>query len=85
MTFTRNLRAIIFESRPLLPSPLPNTHYSATADEAPLATYSYLQSGVKHLRDESTTHAGPHTDVSQIVKYRKKRGWGGSQPTQYKR
>ena len=83
MTFTSNLRAIIFESRPVSPR-FPTLIIQATADEVPLATYCCLQSGAKHLRDEST-HAGLHTDVSQIIKYRKKkRGEGGSQPTQYR-
>jgi hypothetical protein len=71
MTFTSNLRAIIFESRPVSPR-FPTLIIQATADEVPLATYCCLQSGAKHLRDEST-HAGLHTDVSQIIKYRKKK------------
>ena len=70
MTFTRNLRAIIFESPPI-PLPFPIIIIQATADEVPLATYCCLQSGAKHLRDEST-HAGLHTDVSHIIKYHKK-------------
>jgi hypothetical protein len=77
MTFTRNSRAIIFESRPLAP----NCHTlitGATADEVPLVTYCCLQSGAKHLRDEST-HADLHTRASHIIKHRqkKKSGEGG--------
>jgi hypothetical protein len=52
MTFKCNLRAIIFKSRPLPPPP--TLIIQATADEVPLVTYCCLQSGAKHLRDEST-------------------------------
>lgn len=81
MTFARNSRAIIFESRPLAPR-CHTLIIGATADGVPLATYWCLQSAAKHFRDEPT-HAGLHTGVSRIIKYRRKRG-RGSGPTQYR-
>jgi hypothetical protein len=46
------------------------------------ATYCCLQRDAKHLRDEST-HAGLHTDVSHIIKYRQKKGGEGGSHSQH--